>query len=85
MRLAEPPVPSPAAAHRSAGDYLRLTGCPRCDSRRRALVEVAGRLRGRCLACGEELSLPLAVESQPRLELVGRAGQRVWHRDGSPE
>ena len=58
------------------GAFLRLVCCPRCRSRRRALIEVNGRLRGRCLACGEELGVPLAVESQPRLELVGYRGAR---------
>ena len=66
--------PMPVAAAPNGGDFLRLTGCPRCESRRRALVEVAGRLRGRCLACGEELTVPLSVETTPRFELVGRAG-----------
>jgi hypothetical protein len=71
--------PSSAVAEGDA--FLRLASCPRCQSRRRALAEVRGRLLGRCLACGEELTVPLAVETQPRLELVGRrTTPRPGHR-----
>jgi hypothetical protein len=41
------------------------------------LVEVGGELRGRCLGCGTELSLPLATERTRRMRVVGRAGQGV--------
>ena len=68
------PPPSSDATEDSA--FLRLASCPRCFSRRRALAEVNGRLRGRCLACGEELIVPLAVESHRHVELAGRSGLR---------
>lgn len=70
------------STHSDEGAFLRLASCPRCQSRRRALVEVNGRLRGRCLACGEELGVPLAVEQQPRIELVGRRAARVLRESG---
>jgi hypothetical protein len=57
--------------------YRRLTSCPRCSGRRRTLVEVGGRLVGRCLGCGEELSLPLETEWQSQVLIVGRAGQGI--------
>jgi hypothetical protein len=41
------------------------------------LVEVGGDLRGRCLGCGAELSVPLATERTGRMRVVGRAGQGV--------
>jgi hypothetical protein len=65
--------------------YLRLSSCPRCAGRRRALVEVGGRLVGRCLGCGEELSLPLETEWQARgqMVIVGRAGQGILTIDRS--
>ena len=72
--------PTTPAAERGA--FLRLASCPRCQSRRRALVEVNGRLRGRCLACGEELGVPLAVESQPRLGLIGHRNARAVRESG---
>jgi hypothetical protein len=63
--------------------YLRLQSCPRCAGRRRALVEVGNRLVGRCLGCGEELSLPLETEWQSQMVIVGRAGQGVLTLDRS--
>jgi hypothetical protein len=71
-KLAPDPV---AAADERDVAFLRLSSCPRCESRRRTLVEVGGRLLGRCLACGEDLTVPLAVETHRRVTLVGRAGQ----------
>ena len=62
--------------------HLRLTSCPRCSGRRRTLVEVGGRLVGRCLGCGEELSLPLETEWQSRIVIVGRAGQGILTASG---
>jgi hypothetical protein len=41
------------------------------------LVEVGGELRGRCLGCGAELSLPLATERTRRIRVVEHAGQGV--------
>jgi hypothetical protein len=38
---------------------------------------VGHELRGRCLECGFELTLPLATEQQSRLMVVGRAGQGI--------
>lgn len=70
------------STHAEDGAFLRLASCPRCQSRRRALVEVNGRLRGRCLACGEELGVPLAVEQQPGIELVGRRLARPQGESG---
>jgi hypothetical protein len=72
----------PTVAAPEQGAFLRLASCPRCQSRRRALVEVNGRLRGRCLSCGEELGFPLAVESQPRIDLVGRRAGRAVRDTG---
>jgi len=63
--------------------YLRLSSCPRCAGRRRALVEVGNRLVGRCLGCGEELSVPLETEWQSHVVIVGRAGQGVLTLDRS--
>jgi hypothetical protein len=57
--------------------FVRLASCPQCAGRRRVLVEVDGELRGRCLGCGAELSLPLATERSRRMRVVGRAGQGV--------
>ncbi len=42
--------------------HRRLAACPRCESRRRWLTEVGGRLVGHCLRCGEALETPLGVE-----------------------
>jgi hypothetical protein len=75
MSLIELSRPTPIDATED-GEFLRLASCPRCFSRRRALVEVNGRLRGRCLACGEELIVPLAVESHRQVELAGRSWRR---------
>jgi hypothetical protein len=76
-------ISPPTSTHATEeGAFLRLASCPRCDSRRRALVEVNGRLRGRCLACGEELGVPLAVETHQRLELVGRPPGRSFRESG---
>jgi hypothetical protein len=64
-----------------AGDdtrYRRLSSCPHCAGRRRTLVEVGGRLVGRCLGCGEELGLPLETEWQSHVVIVGRAGQGIF-------
>lgn len=73
------PVPSrtPADAVEPDNRHLRLSSCPRCDGRKRALVEVGGRLVGRCLGCGEELPGPLDTEWHSHLVLVGRAGYGV--------
>ena len=57
--------------------FLRLASCPRCAGRRRALVEVGSRLVGRCLGCGEELTLPLETVWESQVVMVGRAGQGV--------
>jgi uncharacterized Zn finger protein len=57
--------------------FVRLAACPQCSARRRVLAEVGGELRGRCLGCGTELSLPLATERTRRMRVVGRAGQGV--------
>ena len=75
MSLTE--ISRPQTTHADEGAFLRLASCPRCQGRRRALIEVNGRLRGRCLACGEELGVPLAVEHQPRVELVGHRTART--------
>lgn len=63
--------------------YLRLSSCPHCAGRRRALVEVGNRLVGRCLGCGEELSVPLSTEYETHILIVGRAGQGVYAVDNS--
>jgi hypothetical protein len=63
--------------------YLRLSSCPNCAGRRRALVEVGNRLVGRCLGCGEELSVPLETEWQNHILIVGRAGQGVYGIDAT--
>jgi hypothetical protein len=63
--------------------HLRLSSCPRCAGRRRALVEVGNRLVGRCLGCGDELSVPLETEWQNHIVIVGRAGQGVLTVDRS--
>lgn len=65
--------------------YLRLSSCPRCSARRRTLVEVGGRLIGRCLGCGEELTVPLETEWQNHVVIVGRAGQGIFSADRSAE
>jgi hypothetical protein len=61
--------------------YTRLASCPQCEGRRRVLIEVGDQLRGRCLECGAELSVPLATETSGRLLLVGRAGQGIFALD----
>jgi hypothetical protein len=65
--------------------YRRLSSCPRCSGRRRTLVEVGGRLVGRCLGCGEELGLPLETEWQSHVLIVGRAGQGILTADRTAE
>jgi len=42
---------------------VRLTRCPQCADRRRALVESGDGLLGQCLGCGRSLQAPLATES----------------------
>jgi len=79
-------VQDPATTQVDAADadrYLRLSSCPRCAGRRRALVEVGSRLVGRCLGCGEELSVPLETEWQSQIVVVGRAGQGVYTIDNT--
>jgi hypothetical protein len=59
------PMAQLAVVLRDAPDtdgFRRLAACPRCESRRRWLTEVGGRLVGHCLRCGEVLDAPLAVE-----------------------
>ncbi|MEA2670556.1 MAG: hypothetical protein QOG45_776 [Chloroflexota bacterium] len=70
-------LPRSGESARPEPAFVRLASCPRCSARRRVLVEVAGDLRGRCLGCGIELSLPLATERTGRVRVVGRAGQGV--------
>jgi hypothetical protein len=53
--------------------YVRLSPCPHCGSRRRALVEIAGGLRGHCLGCGGELDAPLVTERTGAVDLAGCA------------
>jgi len=81
--MSAPPAPPPptieALPERSA--FLRLASCPQCAGRRRVLVEVADEVRGRCLECGAELSVPLATERHSRLVVVGRAGQGILEVD----
>ena len=74
-----------ATDDRPAADarHLRLSSCPRCAGRRRALVEVGNRLVGRCLGCGDELSVPLETEWESQMVIVGRAGQAVLTLDRS--
>jgi len=79
-------MPEPATTDEPAASdsrYLRLSSCPRCAGRRRALVEVGNRLVGRCLGCGDELSVPLETEWQNQIVIVGRAGQGVLTLDRS--
>jgi hypothetical protein len=79
-------MPAPTTTDERPGAdtrYLRLSSCPRCAGRRRALVEVGNRLVGRCLGCGDELSMPLDTEWQSQLVIVGRAGQGVLTIDRS--
>jgi len=53
---------------------LRLTPCPQCSDRRRALVESGEGLQGRCLGCGRLLPAPLQTEAvDAELRLVGAA------------
>jgi hypothetical protein len=73
-----------AALSPETDGHRRLAACPRCESRRRGLIEVGGRLVGHCLRCGEMLDCPLAVEhldvastARARLLLVGSAPVRV--------
>ena len=70
--LPDPPTTDVPAADADSR-YLRLSSCPCCAGRRRTLVEVGGRLVGRCLGCGEELSGPLETEWQRHVLVVGRA------------
>jgi hypothetical protein len=70
--LPDPPTTDVASADADSR-YLRLSSCPRCAGRRRTLVEVGGRLVGRCLGCGEELAGPLQTEWQSQILVVGRA------------
>jgi hypothetical protein len=55
---------------------LRLAECDRCGARHRALEETGGRLRGRCLGCGETLPGPLDVE-RCVITVAGRGGQVI--------
>jgi len=55
--------------------FVRLASCPRCGSRRRALMEAGHHVTGRCLNCGADMPTPLDVEIQGHPVLVGRAGQ----------
>jgi len=76
--MAAPPPTVPRPRQTVPGpNYVRLASCPHCEGRRRVLVEIGGELRGRCLGCGAELSVPLATERTSRMVLVGRAGQGV--------
>lgn len=76
--MAAPPIVSRSAPSAPPDPaYVRLASCPHCSGRRRVLVEVGGNLRGRCLGCGAELSVPLATERTGRVRVVGRAGQGV--------
>ncbi len=81
--LVQDPATTQVAAPEPDSRYLRLSSCPRCAGRRRALVEVGGRLVGRCLGCGDELSVPLETEYQSHIVIVGRAGQGVYTVDNS--
>jgi hypothetical protein len=65
--------------------HLRLSSCPQCSGRRRTLVEVGGNLVGRCLGCGEELSVPLETEWESHVVIVGRGGQGIFSADRSSE
>ena len=79
-------APEPATTRVDAPDsdrYLRLTSCPRCAGRRRALVEVGSRLVGRCLGCGEELSDALETEWQSQILVVGRVTAGIYTVDNS--
>lgn len=76
--LLQDPAKTDVDAPGSDTRYLRLTSCPHCAGRRRALVEVGSRLVGRCLGCGEELSLPLDTEWESQILVVGRAGQAAY-------
>jgi len=57
--------------------HVRLAQCPHCAGRRRVLVEIADKVRGRCIDCGAELPVPLATERCLPHVIVGRAGQTV--------
>jgi hypothetical protein len=76
--LLQDPATTPVDAAEPDNRHLRLSSCPRCDGRKRALVEIGGRLVGRCLGCGEELSVPLETEWHNHIVLVGRAGQGAY-------
>lgn len=67
----------PAEPAEATLDFLRLASCGRCGGRRRALVETATAMRGRCLDCGAELDAPLGIEVHEPLTVVGRAGQVI--------
>ena len=50
--------------------YVRLSSCPRCGARDRALGEIDGELVARCLNCGDH-PLPLTTERTPQVSVVG--------------
>ena len=77
---AAPPRPR-ADTRPDMSAFVRLACCPICSGRRRVLVEVGDEVRGRCLECGAELSLPLATERHSRLVVVGRSGQGIVEID----
>ena len=79
--LLQDPATTPVDAAEPDSRHLRLSSCPRCDGRRRTLVEVGSRLVGRCLGCGEELSVPLETEWESHILIVGRAGQGIYTVD----
>ena len=81
--LLQDPATTDVDAAGSDSRYLRLSSCPHCAGRRRALVEVGNRLVGRCLGCGEELTVPLSTEYETHVVIVGRAGQGVYTVDNS--
>ena len=70
-------MPTAAQTRHRLDGHLRLSACPRCAHRRRAIVEVSGRLVGRCLACGEGLDRPLDTVREAPFSIVGRGGQRI--------
>jgi len=81
--LLQDPAKTDVDAAGSDTRHLRLSSCPRCAGRRRALVEVGSRLVGRCLGCGEELSVPLETEWQNHIVVVGRAGPGTFTVDNT--
>jgi len=70
-------MPTAAETRRRPDGHLRLSACPRCAHRRRALMEVSGRVVGRCLACGEGLDSPLDTVREAPFAVVGRGGQQI--------